>query len=388
MKLLQEIKNIQAFQEITKIGGQIFLVGGAVRDFYLDRESKDIDIIIRCIESTQLVAHLEKYGRVDLVGQTFGVIKFKPFDGWDDKEPIDIALPRKDILEDKSRGHHGIRAEFDHMLSIEDDLNRRDLTINAIAISWDGDIIDPHNGLQDIERKIIRAVSSQSFLEDPLRQLRAIQFAARFDFHFDTQTWNMICQGVQDLLTISGERVLEELEKIYSKGNIRFGINLLASSGILRTLFNNLSFFEFKIITRGDFYYTICGSSQQYRTVLKGEVNVEKEIEVIEKCWEKLRGYRSKVESRILIFDCIQKSYSILKSECLPTYLKLIRDEFVNGVYPNSFKEFAIDGDDLLALGYSGKQLGDKLKELLYDVLGDQVQNKREDLLARVQPLT
>lgn len=391
MKLLQKIKSLEAFQEITKIGGQIFLVGGAVRDFYLHKESKDIDIIIRCVESPLLVTHLKKYGRVDLVGQTFGVIKFTPFDGWYG-EPIDIALPRKDILEDKSRGHHGIRAEFDHMLSIEDDLHRRDCTCNAIAISWNGDIIDPHNGIEDIRHGIIRAVSSQSFLEDPLRQLRAIQFAARFNFTIEAQTWNMVCDGVQDLLTISGERIHEELEKIYTKGNIQYGIRLLNESKIISTLFGYHVIDNYDIQTRGDFYRVVCENSEKYRTVLKGEILIEKEIKALEKCLSyqtpSIINTTTLSTKRILFFDALQISSSILRSKQIPFVIKCIQEEFVLGLYPKSYKELAVGGDDLLALGYSGKQLGDVLKELLYDVLSDRQPNVKNILLATVQPLS
>src|SRR6478735_409514 len=167
MKTLDIIKQMYFFKELKEKGAKIYLVGGIVRDFFLKKESKDIDLVVSKLDESVILNVLEKYGKVDKVGETFGVLKFIPF-GWTE-EPIDIALPRIDTLLDKSLGHHGIKAYFDKDITIEDDLYRRDFTFNSIAIDCDGVFIDPYNGREDIENKIIRATSKQSFSDDPLR---------------------------------------------------------------------------------------------------------------------------------------------------------------------------------------------------------------------------
>lgn len=379
-KLLSTIKSIEAFQKLKSLGGEIYLVGGCVRDFYLGKESKDIDIIVRLLTDKVITETLALYGRVDKVGESFGVIKFSP-KGWEG-EPFDIALPRMDKLVDKTKGHHGIEVEFDPFLSIEADLERRDHTCNSIAISWDGEVIDPFFGLFDIEHKIIRATSPKSFQDDPLRLLRAIQFASRFGFKIEPVTWRMIQDSKADIKTISGERILEELEKIYEKGDIELGINLLIESGLHYEIFSDRGLNSVQNInTRGDFYYRLCGLSTRYLRCLRGEIKVAKEIDAINYCFS---VNSSLFEKRKRFFEAIQISNLILKSGAIPKWLNNIQREFLFGKYPKTLKELAVNGDDLLALGYKGIEIGNKLKELLYLVLADKVLNTKEELLKNI----
>ena len=128
MKILKILNNLESIKALKELGAEIYIVGGCVRDYYLNKESKDIDIIVSLIDDITIINCLEKYGKVDKVGESFGVIKFIPF-GWEG-EPIDIAQPRKDILEDKTKGHHGIKAEFNPFIPIDIELSRRDFRLN------------------------------------------------------------------------------------------------------------------------------------------------------------------------------------------------------------------------------------------------------------------
>jgi len=207
---IMSLNDLPFKQEIEGLGAKIYSVGGAVRDEFLGKESKDLDILITGIPMDNLEQLLSKYGRVDAVGKSFGVIKFKPKGSTED---IDIAIPRTEVPTGAG-GHKGFDVKSDHTLPIEDDLKRRDLTINAIAKDSEGNIIDPFGGVEDLKNKIIRAVDPNAFNDDPLRMLRAVQFSARFGFTIEPNTMEMIKQTADKVKTISPERVIIEFEKI------------------------------------------------------------------------------------------------------------------------------------------------------------------------------
>jgi putative nucleotidyltransferase with HDIG domain len=180
------------FKELP--GLELYLVGGMVRDIiYKKPTSKDFDFIARKIDIATLIDKLRQYGDVDLVGRNFGVLKFTPTDSTL-REAIDIALPRKEFALGTG-GYRDFKAQADENLSIEEDLSRRDLTINAIA--WDikkQEIIDPFGGQDDLNNKCVRAVGKpeERLQEDYSRMLRAIRFACRFDFEIEEKTFNAI----------------------------------------------------------------------------------------------------------------------------------------------------------------------------------------------------
>jgi len=161
----------------------------------LNRVIKDYDFVVRGIPAQELQSFLSSAGIVNLVGRTFGVYKFIPEDGYEgfkqaSLESFDIALPRVEQAWG-SGGYHDVDVQSDYKLAIEEDLGRRDFTINAIAIRLRttdyglqlDEVTDPYNGRQDIEARIIRAVGDpkQRFTEDYTRMLRAIRFACSLD---------------------------------------------------------------------------------------------------------------------------------------------------------------------------------------------------------------
>jgi len=382
MKTLDIIKQMYFFKELKEKGAKIYLVGGIVRDFFLKKESKDIDLVVSKLDESIILNVLEKYGKVDKVGETFGVLKFIPF-GWTE-EPIDIALPRIDTLLDKSLGHHGIKAYFDKDITIEDDLYRRDFTFNSIAIDCDGVFIDPYNGREDIENKIIRATSKQSFSDDPLRILRALQLSSRFDFIIEDETWKMIVENSQDILTISGERILEELNKIFYKGNKKYGLKLLKDSKIQDILFKKHITCDFikSLDLIQDFYFYICkGCSDSFKNTLKGDNDTFKAIKAIEKLYEFKTLKKEKWELRKMFFEALQISTHILYSKAIPYKFYTIQKEFLTK-YPKSIKELDITGEDLISLGFEGKSIGIQMKFLLDEILKDNTLNKKEELVS------
>lgn len=374
MNIIQKlkIKEISGFDELSKKSSNIYLVGGIVRDYFLNKESKDIDIIVCGLDYEHIVNILKNYGEILEVGKSFGILKYKPFN-WI-KEPIDIAIPRKDTK--NGNKHQEFKVSVDPFLPIEKELERRDYTVNSIAVSWDGTIIDPFNGLEDIKNKKIRATSKTAFIEDYLRAIRGIQFSSRFDFEIESETLELIKQNRSDIKSISSERILEELEKIYYKGNIGYGIELLVSTGLYKEIFGCdcflLDSITKKIKTKSDFYFLLCGSNL-YKTNLKGDIKTEKGIKAIEHLIELSKSQYDDIFSvRKRFYEAIQISDSILESNIIPSVysiFKSVQADFLSKKLPNSYKDLSINGDDLLAQGFKGVEIGQKLKEELYKEL-------------------
>lgn len=194
-------------QIIHEKGGRALVVGGSVRDAALNMASKDLDIEVYGIEGPELEALLARHFAIDLVGKSFGVIKVKGI-------PIDVALPRR---ESKSgTGHRGFDVASDPMMTTLEAQSRRDFTINAMAYDpLTGELIDHFDGRSDLDQKILRHTSDK-FAEDPLRVLRGMQFAARFDLTVAPETIK-ICQSITPE-GLASERLFEEWKKLILSG--------------------------------------------------------------------------------------------------------------------------------------------------------------------------
>lgn len=191
---------------------EVFLVGGAVRDLLLSRKTQDYDFVIRKVKVKVLEEFLNSQGKVNLVGQTFGVFKFVP-KGGDKRNPFDIALPRKDFSLGTG-GYRDVEIQTSSGLSIKKDLGRRDFTINAMALKWEKfdkrgighwQIIDPYHGVEDLKKKVIRAVRDpkERFKEDYSRMLRGIRFACQLDFEIEEKTWRALKSQIKFINKIS-----------------------------------------------------------------------------------------------------------------------------------------------------------------------------------------
>jgi hypothetical protein len=197
---------------IRRAGGTPVVVGGFVRDKMLGLDSKDIDIEVHGIEAEPLIRALKSIGKVDEVGKSFGVLKVK-FGG----EDLDISLPRTDSK--TGEGHTGFDVSVDPHMGIEKALSRRDFTINAMGMDPDtGQLIDPFGGASDMKGGVLRAVSD-AFSEDPLRVMRAVQFASRFGMRLDDKTAKMSRDLLPEIDSLPKERIWGEWEKIGMKGN-------------------------------------------------------------------------------------------------------------------------------------------------------------------------
>ncbi len=213
-------------EAVSAHGGHALIVGGWVRDRLMGRPSKDVDIEVYGIAAGDLRSLLERFGPVNVVGESFTVYKVAE---------IDVALPRRESK--TGRGHKGFSVTGDPALTPADAARRRDFTVNAIA--WDpltGDYIDPHHGRDDLHARVLRAVDPRTFADDSLRVLRAIQFSARFEFALDPGTAE-ICRRIP-LDDLPAERVWGEMEKLLLQAERpSIGFALALELGVLDRLF-------------------------------------------------------------------------------------------------------------------------------------------------------
>ena len=210
-------------------GGRALFVGGWVRDRLLGRDSKDIDLEVYGIDAGRLRVLLEELGPVNTVGESFTVYKVGP---------VDVALPRTESK--RGRGHRGFVVRGDPYLPVEEAARRRDFTINAIA--WDPlheEYLDPCGGRADLERRLLRVVDPETFGDDSLRVLRALQFAARFELSVDDATKDL-CRGTA-LDDLPAERIWGELEKLLLDARRPSrGLELALELGVIDQLFPEL----------------------------------------------------------------------------------------------------------------------------------------------------
>ncbi len=210
-------------EAVRKRGGQAMLVGGCVRDTLLGRPVKDIDIEVFGISPGDLKALAAGLFRIDLVGQSFGVIKLKGL-------PIDVSIPRR---ESKSGpGHRDFDIMSDPALPPQDAAARRDFTINAMSCDpLTGELFDYFGGLSDLNARILRHTSSR-FTDDPLRVLRGMQFVARFEMRADPATV-ALCHAVGPE-SLAVERVGDEWSKLVLQGvRPALGLDFLRAAGWL-----------------------------------------------------------------------------------------------------------------------------------------------------------
>lgn len=233
---LKKIGVYSLFKEIGQVADKLnyecYVIGGFVRDLFLNKSNDDIDFVV-------VGSGVEM---VKAVGKHFGINKYDYYESYGTAK-INIQGYELEFV--------GARKEFYHRESrnpivengtIQDDMDRRDLTINDIAIQINegnfGVVRDPYNGLHDLANCIIKTPLNPdiTFSDDPLRMLRAIRFAARFNFMFDEQTFDAIKRNKQRISIITKERITEELRKMITGNNVDRAFKLLYESGLLEII--------------------------------------------------------------------------------------------------------------------------------------------------------
>ena len=207
--------------------GRVILVGGAVRDHFLDqRISKDLDLEVFGLSMHDLESLLGEFGKIHATGKSFGVLKLKT-----PTAAYDFSLPRRE--KKTGKGHRGFKITTDPRMSFKEAASRRDFTINSMGYDLlEKNLLDPFEGIEDIKNKKLRHVGP-AFAEDPLRVFRAMQFSARLEFKISSQTVKF-CRKL-DLSELPRERIFEEFCKLLLKAKKpSIGLKAAKQLGVLK----------------------------------------------------------------------------------------------------------------------------------------------------------
>ena len=222
----------QILKDLQEIGAKPILVGGCVRDYFLNIAIKDYDIEIFEIDCFDTIEKtLQKYGSVKLVGKSFGVLTLRV-----DKYDFDFAMPRTEKKTGKS--HQDFEITTNANISFKQAAIRRDFTINSIGYDYfKKEFLDPFDGINDLKNKLIRHINDETFIEDSLRVYRAIGFASRFDFKIEEKTKELCKQIISsdELEYLPKERIYEEFKKLFLKSSKpSIGFELIRELGVLK----------------------------------------------------------------------------------------------------------------------------------------------------------
>lgn len=367
---------------ITRIGSalkehtpsaKMYFVGGGVRDSVIGIQPKDIDLLVTGIPLPELASILEPFGKINEVGKSFGIVK-ATFGG----SEYDFSIPRTETS--TGHGHREQITNTDHTLPVSADLSRRDFTMNAIAMDVEtGEYIDPFGGVRDIHMGVICAVGNPfaRFKEDPLRMLRAVQFACRFDFQIDPVTKKAIIEKVDLLEHLSKERFLDEFKKAIEKSKDQTNhrlLTLLEETGIGKFLFgpdfnpikysssvylpNLVALF----INGGNFSALNLPLNDQAVIKMARQLNAKEQNPWL---WVK--------NSKNLLFPTLE-FLKVTKSS-VTEYAEKILD------YPMTLKELDVTGEDLMTAGIQNVEIGKTTNKILEAVWTGDITNNKHSIL-------
>ncbi len=359
--------------KIKDNGGKLYTVGGAIRDEIMGIKPKDIDFLVTGIPLSDLSDILSDLGKVKEVGKSFGIVT-AVIDGQD----YDFAIPRTE--KSTGPGHKDQVTKSDHNLSVDSDLSRRDYSFNAIAKDVEtGKYIDPYHGISDIKKKIIRAVGDpdKRFEEDPLRILRAIQFAVRFNFDIEEKTKKSILNNIDSLEHLPAERFLEEFKKAIEKAkdsnNMKF-LNLLSETGIGNLLFGE-EFDPIEINSKNFIVNMVAmfinGGNYKKLKLPNEEAAI---VELSKKLNSDVKDPWNVVKDKKEYVKVIQEFMKLTKNKNLKTVEKILEK-------PMTLKELDVTGEDLIEAGVKNIEIGKVVKNILEQIWNDKLKNKKDDIL-------
>ena len=219
-------------KQLKEKNAKAVVVGGSVRDHFLELEIKDYDVEVYGLEKIEeLEAILAQYGSVNLVGKSFGVLKFQ-YDG----EEYDFSFPRTE--QKTGAGHRGFDVFVDGEMSFKEASKRRDFTLNAMGYDVEEQkFLDPYAGLEDMKKGLLRHIDDETFVEDPLRVYRAVQFCARFEYSLSEESFELCRTMVEAgmLEELANERIYIEFRKLLLKSpKPSVGFELMRELNMLR----------------------------------------------------------------------------------------------------------------------------------------------------------
>lgn len=350
-----KIRNVLA--KFEENGFKAYIVGGFVRDYLLGISSYDVDIATNA-EPKDIKRIFDLNNSND---DNYGSVRIK-----DSLYNYDITTFRKEIKYENRRP-----IEYSYIDSVEEDILRRDFTINSLYMDIDGNIHDLVNGRKDLEDKIIRANGNinDRMVEDPLRLLRAIRFASLLGFEIEDNLFNYIRQNKQLICTLSYTRKKEELERIFKSQNKMDGINLIKKLNIENVL-------DIKIPDDILFSNNALGIWAQIEVSNKYHFS-NSELEKIENI-KKVLNYG--IIDNVVLYEC-GLYVCMIAGEILG-----IPTNYISGIYKNlpiySQKDICIDGNDIIEILHI--KPSEKIKNIIFDleinILNNNLQNEYEEL--------
>ena len=333
-------KALEILKEIENHNFKAYIVGGYVRDYYMHKDSQDIDI---CTNATpkdlinifnDAILPKEKYGAVTLRYKNvrFEITTFRKELKYENRKPIEI----------------------EYIDDLKSDIERRDFTINSLCMDSNGNIIDLFDGKKDIDKKIIRSLkdANTKFVEDPLRILRAIRFATILNFKLDTEIIESIKSNAIYLKDISYDRKKDELNKIFTSNNVKYGIKLLSNLQLDEYLDINLNKIKYTSDILGMWaqidIYNKYSFSKIENSIIKDVQEIIKSKTISRYEIYKYGLYKSSIASEIL---GINKKVVVKIDRNLPIHSK---------------KEINITVDEIISI--MNKKPGDWLKKLYKDL--------------------
>jgi putative nucleotidyltransferase with HDIG domain len=443
---------------VRSLGLDAYLVGGAVRDELLGLESKDADFLVPRVDHAQLRIALERHGRIEdleVAGQLVGV-RLWPRAAEVRKlarSGIEFAPPRRE--RSTGPGRHDFEIVVDAGASVEDDLSRRDFTINAIARRLeDSAVVDPFDGAGDLDDRVLRTVSPLSFAEDPLRIVRGLRFVSQLDLSPDETTLQQMVDEAVSIRLVSAERIggglhadgLGELSKLLLGARPGKALRIARDTGVLvalipefaRTIDYELSSARQNRPLDEHIFAVVqnaadAGASLAVRLAAlfhdlgkpeADETNASHEDLGARIADEVLERFRYPTRVRRYVVDLVaahpfplddieevfartflrahgeQLALDLVAHKLADLEAKQVPAEEVEAArrlerllaqersHPYRLTDLAVDGADLLELGYrEGPRLGAALNQLLDDVVVNPQRNRRDWLLARAKEL-
>lgn len=367
MVIPQDIMTIQSL--FSQEGKKLYIVGGAVRDFLLNKEPNDFDLVTDAIPN-EVINILKDYN-TDLQGAHFGVVRVFTED---EPEGHEIASFRTDISHGRDNKGDDQKVEIGNHITIEDDVKRRDLTINALFYDIEtNEIVDLVDGIEDLENGVIQTVgkASERFEEDRLRILRAIRFSATMNYrlHGDTLTSIIVDNklfGISEKDDVSRERIIAEFIKVEEKTKgkpqlMRKYFDMLLDFGILEQVFPNIDIDIFFNAT--DSLTLTLAHMFKNNKINKDFIKVLKDAKLPNKMINHIVGLLPFMygvdKNNIVELKRTQKSKNIT-DDMISSWMELC------GLSENNFRDYnlfelTVSGEDVMADGFKGKEITDEI---------------------------
>jgi len=396
---------VKIFNKLNHLNYKCIIVGGYVRDFFLEKTSKDIDIEVYGLEHIQELCYLLKeFGDIHEVGKSFGVCKLQ-LANYD----LDFSMPRIDNK--TSKGHQGFTIETKKNLDFKIAASRRDFTINSMGYdTLNNKLLDPYNAKIDLDNKLLKIVDKYSFIEDPLRVFRAMSMIARFELNVEKATQQLCIVMVKKnmLQELSKERIYTEFEKLFLD-SIRpsLGLVFLYSIGTCKVFFNcilNASLWKKTLLYLDEFtqikikkqlttnktnmklsLVLLCYHFEEknrihFLQMITNETKLHQEIFNITKCSKILEKKNDtytlkkiatevKFEELFIVMDALGLNAKYIKKE--------VKDlDIINKKIPN-----LLQGKDLILLGLKPSPLFSQVLDEVYEAqLHSKLKTKKEAL--------